>query len=147
GTNTIGAVKVTDGTNTQAVKAASTSPAATDPAAVVSISPNSASIPTAVKGTSIANAPIQNIYSTTSITTSAYTQLVASTSNAIGTIHIFDSSGQAMILAIGGSGSEVIQLYVPPGGDNYTLNIPAGTRIAYKALSANATSGYLLMSF
>lgn len=41
GTNTIGSVKVTDGTNTAAVKAASTAPVASDPAVVVSISPNS----------------------------------------------------------------------------------------------------------
>jgi hypothetical protein len=41
GTNTIGSVKLTDGTNVPAVKAASTAPAATDPALVVTISPNS----------------------------------------------------------------------------------------------------------
>lgn len=41
GTNTIGSVKVTDGTNTAAVKAASTAPSTTDPAIVVAISPNS----------------------------------------------------------------------------------------------------------
>jgi hypothetical protein len=41
GTNVIGSVKVTDGTNTAAVKAASTAPIATDPAVVVAISPNS----------------------------------------------------------------------------------------------------------
>jgi hypothetical protein len=45
GTNTIGSVKLTDGTNVPAVKAASTSPAATDPAIVVAISPNSPSHP------------------------------------------------------------------------------------------------------
>ncbi len=41
GTNVIGSVKATDGTNTAAVKAASTAPLTTDPALVVSISPNS----------------------------------------------------------------------------------------------------------
>jgi len=40
GTNVIGSVKATDGTNTAAVKAASTAAAATDPALVVAISPN-----------------------------------------------------------------------------------------------------------
>ena len=139
--------RLTDGTNTAAVKAASTAPVATDPALVVAISPNSSSIPTAVKGTAIGNAPVQNIYSTTNITTGAFVQLVASTTSAINTIHIFDSSGQAMIFAIGGAGSEVAQLYVAPGGDTFTLNVPAGSRISYKALSANATAGYLLMSF
>lgn len=41
GTNIIGSVKTTDGTNTAAVKAASIPPIATDPALVVAISPNS----------------------------------------------------------------------------------------------------------
>lgn len=41
GTNVIGSAKITDGTNTPAVKAASTAAAATDPALVVSVSPNS----------------------------------------------------------------------------------------------------------
>jgi hypothetical protein len=41
GSAIIGLVKITDGTNTAAVKAASTAPAATDPAMVVAISPNS----------------------------------------------------------------------------------------------------------
>jgi hypothetical protein len=98
-------------------------------------------------GSLIANAPIQNDYSGSPVTTAAYTTLVASTSNAINNIHIFDSSGQAMILAIGAAAAEVNQLYVPPGGDTYTLSIPAGTRISYKALTANATSGYVVMSF
>lgn len=104
-------------------------------------------VPISVGGTAIANAPIFNDYTSVNITTGAYVQLVASTSNAINNIHIFDSSGQAMILAVGAAASEVIQLYVPPGGDSYTLNIPAGSRIAYKALIATASSGYLLMSF
>ena len=105
------------------------------------------SIPQTIAGTASANAPVYNDYSSTNITTSAYVQLVATTSNTINTIHIFDSSGQAMILGVGGPGSEVIQIYVPPGGDTYTLNIPSGSRIAYKALTATANSGYLLMSF
>jgi hypothetical protein len=40
GTNTIGNIKVTDGTNTAAIKASSVSAAVTDPALVVAISPN-----------------------------------------------------------------------------------------------------------
>jgi len=42
--------KITDGTNTAAVKAASTAPAATDPALVVTLSPNS-SLPTGINTT------------------------------------------------------------------------------------------------
>lgn len=98
-------------------------------------------------GRSSANAPVQNIYSSVNITTSAYVQLVASTTSTTNYLDIFDSSGQAMILGVGGAGVEVIQAYVPPGGDQIPLAIPSGSRVAYKALSANATSGYLLMNF
>ena len=95
----------------------------------------------------VSNAPIQNLYGTTNITTAAYVQLVASTTSATNYLDIFDSSGQAMILATGAGGSEVILAYVPPGGDQIRVQIPAATRIAYKALSANATTGYLLVNF
>jgi hypothetical protein len=98
-------------------------------------------------GRSFANTPVQNIYSSTNITTGAYVQLVSSTTSTTNYLDIFDSSGQAMILGVGGSGSEVIQAYIPPGGDQIPLAIPSGSRVAYKALSANATSGYLLMNF
>lgn len=92
------------------------------------------------------NAPVQNIYSSVNITTAAYTQLIASTTSATKYIDIFDSSGQAMILATGAAASEVILAYIPPGGDSFSFAIPSGTRVAYKALSANATSGYLLLN-
>ena len=94
----------------------------------------------------VANAPVQNIYSTTNITTATYVQLIASTTAATNYVDIFDSSGQAMVLSTGASGSEVILAYIPPGGDQIRVKIPAATRIAYKALSANATTGYLLLN-
>ena len=112
----------------------------------LNVSVKNASIPVTKTGTAIANAPVYNVYSSTNITTSAYVQLIASTSNATNIVDIFDSSGQAMILGVGGSGSEVVQYYVPPGGDTFTLAIPAGSRVAYKALTGNATSGYLLVN-
>lgn len=118
----------------------------------VTIASNQSAIPVSgslspTTGRSIANAPVYNVYSTTNITTSAYVQLVASTTSTTNYLDIFDSSGQAMIIGVGGSGSEVIQGYVPPGGDQIPLSIPAGSRVSYKALTANATSGYLTMSF
>jgi hypothetical protein len=141
-----GFYKVTDGTNTAAVKAASTAAVATDPALVVAVSPNNA-VASSRKGSTSANAPVYNVYSSTNITTSAYTQLVASTTSAANAVDIFDSSGQGMILATGTAGSETIVAYVPPGGASYQVAIPASTRVAYKALTANATSGYLLINF
>ena len=87
-------------------------------------------------------------YGTTPITTAAYVQLIASTPLDINYLSIFDSSGSGMILAVGAPGSEVDQLYVPPGGSvgGYDLFIIAGSRIAYKALTANATSGNLIIT-
>lgn len=51
GGNVIGATKTTDGTNTAAVKAASTAPVATDPALVVALSPNGAQATSALQTT------------------------------------------------------------------------------------------------
>lgn len=98
------------------------------------------------QGLAIANAPVYNSYSSTNVTTSAYTQLIASTTSATNMVQVFDSSGQAIILATGAAGSEVIQAYIPPGGADFNLAIAAGTRVAIKALTANATSGYLLVN-
>ncbi len=108
--------------------------------------PVSGTVTASVAGKSVANPPVYNIYSSSNIDTTAYVQLIASTANPTTLVDIFDSSGQAMILATGAMGSEVIQAYVQPGGDTIPLAIPAGTRVAYKALTANATAGYLLMN-
>ena len=87
-------------------------------------------------------------YAGTPITTLAYVQLTASTASIINWLSIFDSSGSAMILAVGAPGSEVDQLYVPPGGSvgGYALAIPAASRISYKALDNNASSGNLIIT-
>ena len=87
-------------------------------------------------------------YSTTPVTTSAYVQLTASLSTTINWLSIFDSSGSAMILAVGPPGGEIDTLYVPPGGltSGYPISIPAGAAISYKALTVNATSGNLIMT-
>lgn len=87
-------------------------------------------------------------YSSTNVTTSAYTQITASTSGAINRLYIADTSGSALIIAVGGAGSENDQLYVGPGGSDapYELNVPSGSRLSIKALDANATSGRLILT-
>lgn len=87
-------------------------------------------------------------YALTPVTTGAYVQLIASTTAVINYMTVFDSSGQTMILATGAPGSEIDQIYIPPGGNSagYPLNIPTGTRISLKALSGNATSGNLIIT-
>lgn len=98
-------------------------------------------------GSTKSNNPVYNVYSVTAVTTGAYVQLVASTTAKTNSVRIFDSSGQGMILAVGGAGVEVDQIYVPPGGDTFNLTIPASSRVSYKALTANATTGYLIINF
>lgn len=102
----------------------------------------------AINGKTAANAPARNDYTSTSVTTAAYTQLVASTSNATTEIEIFDSSGQTLALATGAAASEVIQIYIFPGGNGRVpLTIAAGTRVSVKAISATASIGELDINF
>jgi hypothetical protein len=88
-------------------------------------------------------------HSSANITTSAYTTIVASTSAEFHQMEIFDSSGEALILAVGGAGSEVDKMYIIPGGNNGSVRfpIPSGSRISVKALTANTTSGRLIINF
>lgn len=90
----------------------------------------------------------RNDYSSVNVTTSAYVQVVASTAAAINRLYIADTSGSAMILAVGGAGAEVDQLYIGPGGSDapYELNIPASSRISIKALDVSATSGQIVLT-
>lgn len=81
---------------------------------------------------------IRYAYSSGAVALVTWVQLIASTAAAINKLHIFDSSGQTLELGVGGSGSEARKLIIPPGGFNegVDLNIPAGSRIAIRALSA-----------
>lgn len=89
---------------------------------------------------------IRNAYGTTPVTTAAYVQLVASTANDINKLHIFDSSGQDLVLAVGPAASEVDQIQIFPGGIEAELFIPAGSRISVKAVSATANAGILAIT-
>lgn len=137
--------KITDGTNGPvAVKGTSTAAVASDPALVVTISPNSVVAPQAGRNKV---QQLFNDYTVTSVSTSAYTQLTASSTAAANKIEIFDSSGEALILAVGGAGSEVDQLYIFPGGNGAVdLYIPASSRISVKAKTATASSGFLAIN-
>lgn len=109
-------------------------------------------IKTNTDGLSRANAPARIDYTTVNggagVSTSAYTQLVASLSGAVKALYIFDSSGRALYLATGAAASEVDQIYIEPGGTGLVhLAIPAGTRLSVKAVDAAATQGQLLVSF
>lgn len=91
---------------------------------------------------------VRNAYGTTAVTTTAYVQLVASTSGVVNHLIIFDSSGSSMYLAFGAAASEVNQVIIPPGGmqAGIPLKIPSGTRISIKAVDTNASTGQILMT-
>lgn len=86
-------------------------------------------------------------YGASPVTTAAYAQLIASTSAAIKKLQIFDSSGEALVLAVGPAASEVDQIYIFPGGNgDVDLDIPAASRISIKAVSGTASVGALYIN-
>jgi len=90
----------------------------------------------------------RNDYTSTSVGTGAYVELVSSTSAEIKKIQIFDSSGQTLVIATGASSSEVDKLYVFPGGNgDIDVSIPASTRISIKAISDTANAGEISINF
>lgn len=90
---------------------------------------------------------VRNDYTSTNVLTSAYVQLVASTTDIINKIYVTDSSAQTLKIAVGAAASEVDQFYIAP---NFTgvidLYIPASSRISIKSVSATANTGQLLLS-
>lgn len=99
-------------------------------------------------GRAKASAPARLNYVSTNVTTGAYVELVASTTSATSQIEIFDSSGETLEIAVGALASEVAQIYIVPGGNKIVpLLIPAGSRVAVKAVSNSATTGELVINF
>lgn len=87
-------------------------------------------------------------YASVPVLTSAFTTLIASTSDTINSLNIFDSSGQTLVIATGAAGFEVSQMFITPGGNgNINLLIPAGSRVSIKAVSAQANVGELDITF
>jgi hypothetical protein len=87
-------------------------------------------------------------YTGGSVTTAAYQTLLGSTANKCTQIYISDTSGSSMILAVGGVGSEVDQLYIGPGGSDapYELAVPISSRISIKALDTTASVGRMVIT-
>jgi hypothetical protein len=90
----------------------------------------------------------RHVYSVTPVTTAAYQQLVLSLAATVNEVEIFDSSGETLVLATGGAGSEVDQAFVFPGGNGrIPLTIASGTRVSVKAVSATANAGEIAINF
>lgn len=77
---------------------------------------------------------------TSSVTTGAWTQLIASTAAEAQMITVNENAGVSVELGVGGAGSESRVLLVPPGGMNgaIPLRIPASSRLSVRAVSGTA---------
>lgn len=106
-----------------------------------------ASDQTMPRGRSYADS-VRNAYASTSVTTGAWVQLIASTAADINQIHIFDSCGQTLELGTGAAASETRKLLIPPGGlaEPVNLRIASGTRVALRAVGGNCTTGEFVMT-
>ncbi len=84
---------------------------------------------------------------TVPVTTTAYTQIVASTAANVTSFYIADTSGSFLTLAFGSAGLEIDQLHLAPGFAGWIpLRVPTGTRISIKALDADTASGRFIIS-
>lgn len=91
---------------------------------------------------------VRNDYSSTSVTTGAWVQLVAATSSEIHAFEIFDSSGQTLELGTGAAASETRLCLIFPGGNHVVpVRIAASTRVSVRAVSATASVGELDINF
>ncbi len=87
-------------------------------------------------------------YGSTNVTTSAYTQLVASSPITVSKLQICDTSTKVLKIAVGAASSETDICTVQVSGCIVVpYFIAAGTRISIKAVDANATTGYNTLSF
>jgi hypothetical protein len=122
GANTIGSVKVTDGTNTPAVKPASTAAATTDPALVVAMSPNSA--------LGVFNSDLVTTISIASATNSSALTL---NGQAVVTVHLtgaWVANVQIQVQADGSTWSNVT-------GNNIIQNALTGVYVTNATITAN----------
>ena len=87
-------------------------------------------------------------YSSSNLTVaSGYEEVIASTTGEASIIEIFDSSGETLLIGVGAAASEVDQFYVTPGGNGQVkLYVPAGVRVAIKAVSNDCTTGEITIT-
>jgi hypothetical protein len=95
-----------------------------------------------------ANAVYARDYSINGINSSGWSEIVTSLANAVSRLHIFDSSGFPVMLAVGAIGSEQEVFRISPGGDGLVdLLIAAGSRLSIKATSGTIYDGNLQINF
>jgi hypothetical protein len=86
----------------------------------------------------------------TNVATNAFVQVItaANMAKACSAIHYNNAGTQPLILATGGSGSEVASgVIIPVGTGILPVNIAKATRLSVKALVATVTTGSLTLNF
>ncbi|MGH7750600.1 MAG: hypothetical protein ACREQ5_38385, partial [Candidatus Dormibacteria bacterium] len=105
---------LTDGTNTAAVKAASTAPAATDPAVVAAISPNNPTYGTKAAGTAATQAElVGGVYSTTAPAPTTGQQVALQV----------DSAGSLLVNSAGNKATYAVATEILPTGAGNVVQI------------------------
>jgi len=98
-------------------------------------------------GIGVPVAQVRKVYSSTPVTTSAWTQLIDATPTTVSTVEVFDSSGKTMALGVGAPGSEVRQFYITPGGNGQVrLLMPYGAALSVIGISGSASTGELIIN-
>jgi len=86
-------------------------------------------------------------YSTGSVTTGAWVELIPSLGSQAQDIEIFDSSGQTLEIGTGAAASEARLFIVMPGGNGrIPVRIASGTRISIRAVSGTANVGEICIN-
>lgn len=80
-------------------------------------------------------------YSSTPVTTGAWTTVIPAVSYATTRLEIFDSSGETLELGVGTAGSESRIMIIPPGGQGIDVVVAQGDRLAVRAITATAAVG------
>ena len=87
----------------------------------------------------------------TNITTAAWVEIVAATSQPFSFLEVFNQTTKILKLAVGASGQEQeLPVFIYPGIGSQLIpfneQIKKGQRISARAVDANATTGYLLLN-
>lgn len=91
--------------------------------------------------------PVRVSFATTNVSTSAYTQLVASTVKGLKAVSVYNSGSSPVQIAFGAAGSEVVQLVAPASSSLAPVVYPAsagyGTRVSVISVTQTNSTGEL----
>jgi hypothetical protein len=91
-------------------------------------------------------------YLATPVDTVNWQEISAGIGNDVTRMEIFDSSGELLELGLGAAGAEARHIFIMPGGNGANGNptivdIPTGTRISIRAVSAAASDGFIAINW